>query len=161
MNENEETNLDVLLEAALWHSKRPLKKRLAHKGNLTTTQFLREHVKLGIQELDPDLDPQSQGIRTAVTLMAAAYMVGPRIDLLVAFTGYPLPYVAEISRRMRANGLWSDVGVSTVGWFEGDRVTGVFWADCLVADGPVDVERTEDGEELYGEIPCESESKPN
>jgi hypothetical protein len=161
MKENEKTNLDVPLEASFKNCTGPLKERLARKGNLTTSQFLLEHVKLGIQELDPDLDPKSQEFRTAVILMAAAYMVGPRIDLLVAFTGYPLPYVAEISRRMRANGLWSDVGVSTAGWFEGDRVTGVFWADCLVADGLVHVGHTEEGEEEYGVIPSESESKPN
>jgi len=161
MKENERTNLDVLLEASSKNCTGPLKERLARRGKLTTSQFLLEHVKLGIQELDPDLDPKSQEFRTAVILMAAAYMVGPRIDLLVAFTGYPLPHVAEISRRMRANGLWSDVGVSTAGWFEGDRVTGVFWADCLVADGLVHVERTEEGEEEYSAIPSESESKPN
>jgi hypothetical protein len=161
MNKIEKTNLNVLLEGSLRHSNGPLKKRLARKGKLTTSQFLFEHVKLGILELDPDLDPQSQKFRTAVILMAAAYMVGPRIDLLLSFTGYPLPFVAEISRRMRENDLWSDDGVATDGWFEGDKVAVGFWLDCLVAEGLVYVERTEDGEALYGTIPSDSESKPN
>jgi len=150
MNKIEKTNLDVLLEASLRHHDGSLKKRLAHKGNLTISQFLLEHVKLGIQELEPDLDPQSREFRTAVILMAAAYMVGPRIDLLVAFTGYPLPYVAVTARRMQASGLWADGKARTDDWFDGDKVAGGFWLDCLVADGLVYVERTEDGEELYG-----------
>ncbi len=154
-------DFDDLLLAALMNSSESLKKRYARKDMPTISKFLLEYVKLGIHELDPDLDPQSEDFRSAVILMSAAYIVGPRINLLVAFTGYPLPYVAEISRRMRRNGRWSDDGVSTAGWFEGDRFTGVFGVDCLIAVGEVYVVRTEDGEELYGAIPSESESKPN
>jgi hypothetical protein len=144
-----EMDLDALLEASLWHSDGPLKKRLAHRGNQTISEFLLEHVKIGIRELDPELDPESPEFRTAVILMAAAYLVGPDVDLLVQFTGYPMSVVSDIAHRMRANGLWSDVQARTEGWFEGDKVTGVFWLDCLVADGEVYVERAANGEELY------------
>ena len=101
-----EINLEALIEDSLKDASGPLKERLALKGNRSASEFLLEHVKLAILELEPDLDATSQDFRTAVILMAAAFIVGPRIDLLVAFTGYPRPAVAEISRRMRANGLW-------------------------------------------------------
>src|SRR5580692_5948922 len=152
-------DFDDLLLAALMNSSQSLKKRYARKDMPMINKFLLEYIKLAIQELDPGLDPQCEDFRTAVVLMTAAYIVGPRTDLLVAFTGYPLPYVAEISRRMRGNGRWTNDGVSTAHWFEGDRFTGVFGADCLVAEGLVRVDRTEDGEELLRPIPSQSESK--
>lgn len=155
-----EINLEALIEDSLKDASGPLKERLALKGNRSTSEFLLEHVKLAILELEPDLDATSQDFRTAVILMAAAFIVGPRIDLLVAFTGYPRPAVAEISRRMRANGLWRDDGVRAYDWFDGDKVTGAFWMDCLVADGVLHIERSEDGEEFYAPFDPESK-KPN
>src|ERR1035441_8144561 len=129
----EQMNLDALLEASLMKSNGPLKKRRTRKRNQTTSEFVLEHVKAGIRELDPDLDPESPEFRTAVILMAAAFVVGPRVDLLVQFTGYSKTFVANIARRMRAYELWGDGKVRTDDWFEGDRVTVMFWTHCLVA----------------------------
>ena len=116
--------------------KAALKKRFEQKGSQTTSEFPLEQLKAAIQELDPDIDPESPGFREAIILMAAGYLVGPRVDLLVQFTGYPMTVVDDIAHRMRASGLWGDSEVRTERWWD-DRFTGVFWADCLVAQGLV------------------------
>jgi hypothetical protein len=149
MKETEKTNLDVLLEASFKNCTGPLKERLARKGNLTISEFMLDHVKIGIQELDPELEPESRDFRTAVILMAAAFVVGPHVDRLVQFTGYSMTFVADIARRMQASGLWADGKVRIDNWFDGASVTMAFWADCMVADGVLHLDRTADGEESY------------
>jgi hypothetical protein len=149
-------NLDALLEAALWLSNGPLKERLAPKRNRATSEFLLEHVKLGIQELRPELDPESPMFRTAVILMSAAYCVGPHVDLIVQFTGYSIAFVGDISDRMRAYRLWSEEKVCTDYWFNGDTISAVFWVDCLLAAGLAYVERTADGFGLCAAFDFES-----
>jgi hypothetical protein len=148
-------DLDAVLEARLMNSNRRLKRRRARSANQKITEFFLEHVKIGIRELDPAIDPESPGFRTAVVLMAAAFVVGPHVDLLVQFTGYSMTFVANIARRMRAYELWSDDEVCTEYWFEGDRITAAFWfwSDCLVADGLLRIDRDEDGERLYTAVP--------
>jgi hypothetical protein len=146
-------DLDSLLEARLMNSNRRLKKRRACSANQKISEFFLEHIKLGIRELDPNLDPESPEFRTAVVLMAAAFVVGPRVDFLVQFTGYSMTFVAKIARRMRAYELWSDDEACTEGWFEGDRITVMFWTHCLVADGLLHIDRDENGERLYTAIP--------
>lgn len=135
-----------MLDAALANFKTPP----ALKPNQSTAEFLLEDIKVTIQELDPHVDPTSRRFRTAVILMAATFVVGPRVDLLVEFTGYPMMIVAGIAGRMRACGLWSDDGVDTDGWFEGDKIKDLyFWVHRLVADGLVQAKRTEGGKMLY------------
>jgi hypothetical protein len=152
MSKMEKTNLDLLLEASFKNCTGPLKERLARKGNLTISEFMLDHVKIGIQELHPELEPKDREFRTAVILMAAAFVVGPYVDRLVQFTGYPLPYVAGIARRMQASGLWANGKVRIDNWFDGENVTMVFWADCMVADGVLHLDRTADGEDWYDVI---------
>jgi hypothetical protein len=146
-------DLDALLEARLMNSNRRLKKRRARSANQKISEFFLEHTKIGIRELDPAVDPESPEFHTAVVLMAAAFVVGPRVDFLVQFTGSSMTFVANIARRMRAYELWSDDEVCTEGWFEGDRITMMFWAHCLVADGLLHIDRDENGERLYTAIP--------
>jgi hypothetical protein len=149
--------LDGLLEAGVICSDRSLKERFLRRGNQTASEFLFADLKTGIRELDPEMDPESADFRTAAILLAAAYFVGPHVGRLVQFTGYSMKFVADIAQRMRACGLWSDEGVRIDHWWDGDRITGTFWADLLVAEGLVYVERSKDGEELY--IPFDPKSK--
>lgn len=136
--------------------KAALKKRFEQKGSQTTSEFLLEQLKAANQELAPDFDPESPEFRTAVILMAAAYLLGPRVDLLVQFTGYPLTVVADIAHRMRTYGLWRDSEVRTEGWWEDDRLTGAFWADCLVAQGLMYVTRARRLSAVYRIRPVEN-----
>src|ERR1700693_2199894 len=63
-----------LLSASRTKSRGPLKKRF--KGNQTTSESMLEHIKLDIQKMDPNLDPESPEFRTAVIIMAATFVVG-------------------------------------------------------------------------------------
>ena len=138
-----EINLEALIEDSLKDASGPLKERLALKGNRSTSEFLLEHVKLAILELEPDLDATSQDFRTAVILMAAAFIVGPRIAcswLSPVIRGRPwLRSLAGCGRTV-----FGEDGVRAYDWFDGDKVTGAFWMDCLVADGVLHIERSED-----------------
>ncbi|MGA7622102.1 MAG: hypothetical protein WB630_08825 [Candidatus Acidiferrales bacterium] len=118
-----------------------------------TSELMLNHVKLEIQKMDPSLDPESPEFRTAVTVMAATFVVGPDVDLLAQFTGYPMTFVANIACRMRRYELWSDDQVCTGDWLEGDRVNMMFWVHCLVAEGLMRIARNENGERVYATIP--------
>jgi len=146
-------DLDALLEARLMNSDKRTKKRRARSPNQKIGEFFLEHIKISIQELDPTVDPESSEFRTAFVVMAAAFVVGPRVDFLVQFTGYSMTFVANIARRMRANELWNDDEVCAEGWFEGGGFIVMFWSHCLVADGLLQVDRDENGERLYTAIP--------
>lgn len=115
-----------------------------------------EEIKSIVSELDPDLDPGGPEFRTAVIVMAAAVVVGPQVDRLVQFTGYSVMFVADIAQRMRAHGLWSDHEVCADYRLDDDRGKGEFFLHCLVAEGVMQVNRTEDGKVLFSEIDPES-----
>jgi hypothetical protein len=148
-------DLDALLEAELVNFNEALKERHARKGNQSAAEFLLAELRATILELDPSTDPTSSRFRTAVILLAAGLFVGPRVDLLVEFTGYSVPFVDGVAGRMRVCGLWSDVEVSTEEWL--DCSTGVkaipFFTQCLVARGLVNAARNEDGEMVYSVEP--------
>jgi hypothetical protein len=155
--ENEEINkeFEEVLETALGTYHGP---NLERKGNRSTGEFLLDETKATILELEPTYDPRSPRFRTAVVLMAATFVVGPRVDLLVKFTGYPMTVVADIDCRMRACGLWSGDDVDTDGWFDGDKIVDLYFRmDCLVAEGLIRAYRNADGEMLYDAI----KPKPN
>jgi hypothetical protein len=95
--------------------------------------------------MDPKLPGNSPTFRTAVILLAAASLGIVDIDHLVAFTKYSRPFIAEISRGMRASGLWTDDTVCTEFFFEGDAISPMLWVGCLAAHGVVAVSKKEDG----------------
>jgi hypothetical protein len=70
--------------------------------------------------------------------------------------------VAGIARRMRDCGLWGDDEVSTEEWLDDDVVKGIpFFLHCLVADGVVQVGRTEDGKKFYSLVSWAKSKNPN
>jgi hypothetical protein len=112
-----------------------------------------EQIKSEVRHLDPALKEDHPAFSTAVVLIAAAFAVGPEIDELVLFTGYPEAIISEIARRMRASGLWSEQGVETEHWFRGDDSwTAGIWADALVAQIFFEVRRGDDGVLKYRAI---------
>jgi hypothetical protein len=90
--------------------------------------------------------------------MAATFVVGPHVDLLVKFTGYPKTDVADIARRMRASGLWSEDEVDSDCWCDGYKIVDLYFRlHCLVAEGFLRAYCNAAGEILYEAI----EQKPN
>jgi hypothetical protein len=75
--------------------------------------------------------------QTATVLLAAAFFVGPDIDSLASFTGYPRYLVADISCRMKDSGFWAHGQVFVEHWFDDAMLFTVdgLWQDCLVAGG--------------------------
>jgi hypothetical protein len=106
-------------------------------------------IKREVQQMDPALDQNDLGFRTAVVLMSAAFMTGPDTESLAAFTGYPLSLVVEISDRMLQAGLWRDGVVNSDHWFRGEKWTAGIWTDCLVAEGLTLARQREDGQWEY------------
>ena len=102
-------------------------------------------IKEEILRLDPQMTPSNPAFKIAVVLMAAYSKATTDIDHLVAFTNYPRPFVNSISGYMQASGLWSGDEVCTDHWFDGEKFTGAFWVDCLVAGGAVVASKKEDG----------------
>ncbi len=114
-------------------------------------KILLEEIKAEIEKLEPDLKGKEDDLdyRTAVVLLAAL-AVGPSVDRLVEFTGYSRDFIAGISLRMHASGLWEGRGVHVSHWFQGDLFSSApFWADVLVAQGLVEARRAANGELQY------------
>ena len=59
-----------------------------------------------VVKLDPAFkgEGDNESFQTAVVLLAAADVVGPEIDSLVAFTGYSGDFIVGISHNMRTSG---------------------------------------------------------
>jgi hypothetical protein len=125
---------------------------LGRKAQEAIKKTLLEQIKIDVLRMDPTLDRKCREFRLGVLLLAASW-VGPDIDRLVAFTRLPRKFVEAVSGNMRACGLWADGIVHTEHWFEGDKAdTDEFWLDCLVADGVMEVKRSESGQTLFRKI---------
>jgi hypothetical protein len=119
------------------------------KGESGVKNVTVDLIKQEIQQLDPTLDQNDFGFRTAVVLMSAAFVTGPNRESLTAFTGYPPSLVAEISDRMHQAGLWRDGAVNSDHWFRGEKWTAGIWTDCLVAEGLMLARQRKDGQWEY------------
>jgi hypothetical protein len=97
------------------------------KKKLTLRDFEKE-----VQRLDPKQKPEDSGFKTAVLLLSTLE-VGPNVERLVKFTGYPKEFVRERVRRCRAGGIFRG-GKIACEWF--DENGGIaLWCDVLVAEG--------------------------
>jgi hypothetical protein len=102
-----------------------------------------------IRRLDPGLETDEHAFQVAVVLMAAAFVTGPDMKRLSIFTGFAAWMIADISKRMYQAGLWESGKVEADHWFDGDKWTGGFWVDVLVAEGLLMTKFREDGERVY------------
>lgn len=89
-------------------------------------------IKNAIHKLDPAIEPDDNAYQAAV-IMLAALQVGANIRQIARFTGYLIHEVAEIGRRLRANGVWCG-SKTRCEWFEKDGGL-AFWMDANVALG--------------------------
>ena len=116
-------------------------------------------IKEEIERLNRDFtDPgDEETYRTSVVLFSAALGVGPYIDDLAEFTGYPRDFIANISHRMHAAGLWEDWCVHDQHWWVDDSYEKIermgLWLDVLVGTGYLVAKRMEDGE--FGYCPAQ------
>jgi hypothetical protein len=144
--------MDTDAQPAEMNSTETWKDRVARKINKAWDSAMLEEIEASVLKLDPVLNRKGREVRLGVLLTAAA-VVGPDVDRLIAFTHYSWKFVEAVSFRMRAAGRWTDTAVRTDHWFDGDAfLPGGFWLDCLVADGAVELARTDDGEEQFRSI---------
>ena len=84
-----------------------------------------------VHKMDPDVSSDDDAYQVAIIILAAL-QVGANIRRIAHFTGYLIREVAEIGRRLRANGVWR--GPKTrCEWFNGDCIA--FWMDVNVGLG--------------------------
>ena len=103
--------------------------------------------------MDPQPPRNTATFRTAVVLVVAATLSVTDVDHLAAFTNYSRPFVAEISDGMRASGLWTDDGVCTEFFFEGDTISARLWVGYLAAARAVGISKGEYGTWAVRRVP--------
>lgn len=103
-----------------------------------------ESVRLFIRELDPTLDPASDGF-TAACVTWAGMVVGPYDTPIAEFLGLELETVRRFTNRLRGQGIWRG-NLIRVDWEgeEGGELS--FWLDTGVAEG--DFVREEHNDDL-------------
>lgn len=96
-----------------------------------------EQIKDEVRRVNPFALEEEPDPQIATVLIAAAFFVGPHIDRLATFTGYPRSFIADISCRMHDSGLWAEGKVFFEHWFGDDLKWTEFGLipDCLVAEG--------------------------
>lgn len=92
-------------------------------------------IKEEIKRMDPLLHVNSKVFRIAVVLMTAVSRGTADIDELVTLTKYSRGFITTISDGMRASGLWTNDGICTDFFFDGDAISPRLWIACLAATG--------------------------
>lgn len=112
-----------------------------------------DEIKAEVQRVNPFVGEDEPDSQIVTVLLAASFFVGPDIDRLVGFTGYPRNFVADTSCRMQDSGLWADGETFIEHWFDDElQWTELGLAqDCDVADGSQVARR--DGEEIWAYQP--------
>lgn len=86
-----------------------------------------------IMAVDPSLQPDNASLRTAVIVLATAF-IGVREDALVAYTGEPRELIAVICGRLRDGQLVNGDAI-VQRWWRGRRGAAEYWCHVLVAEG--------------------------
>ena len=98
-------------------------------------KFTLEEIKKDVAEIvgkDLTEDEDDIAFKASVVLLSSA-VVGPSIERLAKFTGYPRSLISEFSKRLRENGIWKG-GKIYANWL--DPHGGVdFICDSMVAVG--------------------------
>jgi hypothetical protein len=89
-------------------------------------------VREAVRKLDPNLKLDDPAFDVAVVLLSGLY-VGPNVRKIARFAHLPRPFVAEVGRRLRANGVWRGHKIEA-GWFEKNGAY-AFWLDVTVGLG--------------------------
>jgi hypothetical protein len=121
------------------HIPRPRKQHLPVSGGLSkalpereTAMMTLQRIKNLVHRLDPELETTDEAYDVAV-IMLAALEVGPNIRRIARFTQLTYRAVTEVSRRLRANGVWQ--GTKTVAGWAGKDGGLAFWLDDNVGLG--------------------------
>jgi hypothetical protein len=93
-------------------------------------------VRQEIFRLADQFVPSGDPSRDAALVMIAALFVGPSEVAVTEITGCPVELVSVIGDRLRASGLWIDVGTDYADWFaDGDLGIANYGLDLDVAEG--------------------------
>ena len=92
-----------------------------------------DKIRAEVKKMDPNLDARTFAFKAAVCLLSAL-QVGPDVDKVAEFTGFPRKTVNEFAERLIEGGVWKD-GKTCCEWFEKDNGGIAFWMDVCVAQG--------------------------
>jgi hypothetical protein len=91
-----------------------------------------EKIKAEVRRMDPKLDENDDGFKTAVILLSSA-IKGTNADDLASFTGYSRDFVRSRAGNFRKNGIWEN-GKVRADWSGKDGGC-AFWLDVCCGDG--------------------------
>lgn len=90
-------------------------------------------IERAIHKMDRNLKPSDSAYQVAMILLVGLY-VGPNIRKVTRFTDLPWRFVAEVGRRLRANGVWQGRKI-VADWFDKKAGGCAFWLDVNVGLG--------------------------
>ena len=86
--------------------------------------------------MNETLDEDSYGFQAAMVLLASE-LVGPYVDRLATFVGYPPGLVQVIAARLQEAKIWEGDEVRCESWFDPKKGAMAFMLDLMVAEGTI------------------------
>ena len=97
-------------------------------------KFTLESMKNDVWNFDATLAESSYTFQAAMVLLASE-LVGPYVDRIAAFVGYPLGLVQVIAARLHEAKIWESDEVRCERWFDPQKGAVEFLLDLMVAEG--------------------------
>lgn len=98
-----------------------------------------KEIEVAVQKMDPGLQPDDEAYKATVVLLSSLE-VGPHIQRLKKFTGYPRELLMKFSHFLRKNGVWRG-GRVYADWFDEKEGAAALIMDSLVAQGMMERSR--------------------
>jgi len=87
-----------------------------------------------LQSMDDSLTEDSYPFKAGMVLLASE-MVGPYVDRIATFLGFPTSFVQVIATRLVESKIWEGDEVQCDNWFDPEKGSVAFIADLLLAQG--------------------------
>lgn len=102
-----------------------------------------KRIKNEVKKIDPTIEDDSEYFMTSVILLSSL-SIGPNIDKLKKFTGYPKKEIQKISKEARRNKIWVGSKVDGNEWINGEHGGLSFILDTMVVRGLLERSKTND-----------------
>jgi hypothetical protein len=93
-----------------------------------------QSMRKDVRNIDETLEEDTYAFQSAMVLLASE-LVGPYIERIVTFLGYPRGFVQAIGARLQEAKIWEHDQVHCGGWFDPKKGAIAFMLDLGVAEG--------------------------
>ncbi len=100
-----------------------------------------------VWNLDETLAEDSYTFQAAMVLLASE-LVGPYVDRIATFVGYPLAIVQVMAARLQEAKIWEGDEIRCESWFDPQKGKIAFLLDLMVAEGKL-IRRWSEGKKQY------------